>query len=421
MCMASSLRRPSAKLRLLHVCMGVGGGRGSSIRPLLMRGALKCWERRHTKRRIEIHAERDRERERERRTQRHTETHTHTHTHSETGRVRFRRVRFQTLSSVSFYLPHRAQGKELSELLSAYGLWANANSPKQFPELTEFAADLSEFSLPKHFSRNNHPPGSYTENTRARTHTHTHTRIDRDTGTCTWEHTRGSVHAKGAHSPLVTLAPSSKRWVKTWVGIFGAKMPRHPVLKDANPHLLLVRSTSAPPSRQPRPLPLGASQKDRGRGGWGGKGCGLREGPPVALGGTLHLGALEKCACHGIMEHAGSQEGCLGNKVTIRVHMNQLFVVEFCYRFAAGVWWLRAPHPHHNDILEFPGNCICNSALSWVRNLISNNGGTGGASNSHTDVLWPWSPRAKFRRKFSLTQAKNAAKFDEQKLQIFVL
>ena len=43
------------------------------------------------------------------------------HRSSETGRVRFRRVRFQTPSSVSFF--------SLSEFLSAYYLCAKANSP----------------------------------------------------------------------------------------------------------------------------------------------------------------------------------------------------------------------------------------------------------------------------------------------------
>ena len=43
--------------------------------------------------------------------------------------MRFRRVRFQTPSSVSFFAPHRAPGRELSEFLSAYYLCAKANSP----------------------------------------------------------------------------------------------------------------------------------------------------------------------------------------------------------------------------------------------------------------------------------------------------
>ena len=40
---------------------------------------------------------------------------------SETGQIRFRRVRFQTPSSVSFFLrSHRVPGRELGEFLSAY-------------------------------------------------------------------------------------------------------------------------------------------------------------------------------------------------------------------------------------------------------------------------------------------------------------
>ena len=46
---------------------------------------------------------------------------------SETGRIRFRRVRFQTPNSVSF-LPSPSSGRELSEFLSAYYLCAKANS-----------------------------------------------------------------------------------------------------------------------------------------------------------------------------------------------------------------------------------------------------------------------------------------------------
>ena len=48
---------------------------------------------------------------------------------SETGRIRFRRVRFQTPNSVSFFGPHRVPGRELSELLSPYYLCAKGNSP----------------------------------------------------------------------------------------------------------------------------------------------------------------------------------------------------------------------------------------------------------------------------------------------------
>ena len=48
---------------------------------------------------------------------------------SETGRKRFRRARFQTLSSVSFAGSHRVPGRELSEFLSAGYSCGKANSP----------------------------------------------------------------------------------------------------------------------------------------------------------------------------------------------------------------------------------------------------------------------------------------------------
>ena len=68
----------------------------------------------------------------------HTGTHTHTEERtrkcctyplSETGRIRFRGVRFQTPNSVSFFSAHWVPGSELSEFLSAYYLCARANSP----------------------------------------------------------------------------------------------------------------------------------------------------------------------------------------------------------------------------------------------------------------------------------------------------
>ena len=59
-----------------------------------------------------------------------------------------------------FFGPHRVPGSELSEFLSAYYLCVSPNSPSFFAELTEFAAKLSEFSLPKQYSRNSIPPVS---------------------------------------------------------------------------------------------------------------------------------------------------------------------------------------------------------------------------------------------------------------------
>ena len=48
---------------------------------------------------------------------------------SEMGRIRFRRARFQTASTVSFLVLTEFGGRELSEFLSAYYLCAKANSP----------------------------------------------------------------------------------------------------------------------------------------------------------------------------------------------------------------------------------------------------------------------------------------------------
>ena len=84
---------------------------------------------------------------------------------SETGRMRFRRARFQTPSSVSFFGPERVPGRELSELLSAYYLWAKANSPslsQNSPSLPQNSVRLSEFSSLKQYfcSRNSIPPVS---------------------------------------------------------------------------------------------------------------------------------------------------------------------------------------------------------------------------------------------------------------------
>ena len=83
---------------------------------------------------------------------------------SETGRIRFRRVRFQTPSSVSFCCPHRVPRRELSEFLSAYYLSDKANSPsfsQNSPSLPQNSVRLSEFSSPKQYSRNSIPPVSY--------------------------------------------------------------------------------------------------------------------------------------------------------------------------------------------------------------------------------------------------------------------
>ena len=48
-----------------------------------------------------------------------------------------------------FFGPHRVPGRELTEFLSAYYLFAKENSPSFLAELTKFGAELSEFPLPK--------------------------------------------------------------------------------------------------------------------------------------------------------------------------------------------------------------------------------------------------------------------------------
>ena len=58
--------------------------------------------------------------------------------------------------------PHRVLGRELSEFLSGYWLCAKSNLPSFFAELTELAAELTELSLPKQYSRNSIPPIPWT-------------------------------------------------------------------------------------------------------------------------------------------------------------------------------------------------------------------------------------------------------------------
>ena len=62
---------------------------------------------------------------------------------SETGRIWL--VSNTELSE--FFGPHRVPGRELSEFFSGYYLCAKPSSPSFFAELTEFGAELSEFSL----------------------------------------------------------------------------------------------------------------------------------------------------------------------------------------------------------------------------------------------------------------------------------
>ena len=62
------------------------------------------------------------------------------------------------------FFPHRVPGRELSEFLSAYHLCDNAYSlsfSQKSPSLPQNSVRLSEFSSPKHYSRNSIPPVSY--------------------------------------------------------------------------------------------------------------------------------------------------------------------------------------------------------------------------------------------------------------------
>ena len=77
----------------------------------------------------------------------------------ETGRIRFRGVRFQTPNSVSFLGLTEFRG----ECLSAYDLCDKVNSPsfsQNSPSLPQNSVRLSEFSSPKQYSRNSVPPVS---------------------------------------------------------------------------------------------------------------------------------------------------------------------------------------------------------------------------------------------------------------------
>ena len=80
---------------------------------------------------------------------------------SETGRIRFRRARFQTPNSVSFFGLTEFQGAN-SVSSSQPIIWVSkrthrvffAELTEFFAELTESAVKLSEFSSPKQHSRN---------------------------------------------------------------------------------------------------------------------------------------------------------------------------------------------------------------------------------------------------------------------------
>ena len=67
---------------------------------------------------------------------------------SETGRIRFRRVRFQTPNSVSFLGLTEFRGANSVSLLFV----CKRELTEFLAELTEFAAELSEFSPPKQYT-----------------------------------------------------------------------------------------------------------------------------------------------------------------------------------------------------------------------------------------------------------------------------
>ena len=78
---------------------------------------------------------------------------------SETGQIRFRRVRFQIPSSVSFSALTEFWA-ESSVSSSRPTFLCQSELTDLFSELTELAAELSEFSLPKQYSRNSILPVS---------------------------------------------------------------------------------------------------------------------------------------------------------------------------------------------------------------------------------------------------------------------
>ena len=80
----------------------------------------------------------------------------------ETGRLRFRRARFQTPNSVIFFLAlTELRGENSVSSSHFFCSCAKDKLTEFFAELTEFAAELSEISSPKQHSRNSIPLVSY--------------------------------------------------------------------------------------------------------------------------------------------------------------------------------------------------------------------------------------------------------------------
>ena len=76
---------------------------------------------------------------------------------SETGRIQFRGVRFQTPNSVSFWALTELRGE--NSVSSSRPIICGQNKLTEFfAELTKSVAELSEFPLPKQYSRNGIPP-----------------------------------------------------------------------------------------------------------------------------------------------------------------------------------------------------------------------------------------------------------------------
>ena len=71
-----------------------------------------------------------------------------------------REHRFQTPKSVVFFGPRQVPGGKLSELLSAYYLFAKANSSSASQRSPRLKRELSKFSLLKQYSRNSIPSWS---------------------------------------------------------------------------------------------------------------------------------------------------------------------------------------------------------------------------------------------------------------------
>ena len=78
---------------------------------------------------------------------------------SETGRIRFRGVRFQTPNLVTFSGLTEFRGA--NSVSSFQPIVCKQELTEFLAELTEFVVELSEFSVLKQYSRNSIPPAPY--------------------------------------------------------------------------------------------------------------------------------------------------------------------------------------------------------------------------------------------------------------------